>query len=61
MTVDDPRGCPGNPLTDEQLVAKFIDCAGRARNPLDTAAAASLADAILSLENCDDVGALLAL
>mgnify|MGYP000751878029 CR=1 FL=1 len=61
MSVENPRGCPENPLSYEQLVAKFIDCAGRARKPLDTAAAASLADAIMALEDCEDVGALLAL
>ncbi len=61
MSVENPRGCPDNPLSDEQLVAKFIDCAGRARRPLDAAGAARLADAIMSLENCEDVGALLAL
>lgn len=57
--VDNALGCPDRPLSDDALVAKFIDCAGRAARPLAGEAAERLAVRILSLEQCDDVGALL--
>ena len=53
-------GCPERPLSEAQLVAKFVDCAGRAEVPLGTAQAHDLASKILSLEGCADVGALFA-
>ena len=58
--LDNARGCPANPLPDEQLVEKFVNCAGRARVPIDATAANGLADAILDLERCRDVGSLFA-
>lgn len=56
--VDNALGCPARPLLPAMLVAKFIDCAGRAQNPLAQDQAEALAAAILSLEDCADVGAL---
>lgn len=53
-------GCPDRPLDDAALIAKFVDCAGRAARPLAPDAAATLAQRILTLDNCADVGALLA-
>lgn len=58
MTIENARGCPANPLSDANLVDKFVDCASRARIPLAEAPARELATAILDLENCTDVGAL---
>lgn len=56
--VPDARGSPANPLDENDLRAKFIDCASRAKDlPFEPE---RLADAILTLESCDDVGALLA-
>lgn len=55
---DDALGNPDNPLSEAQLVEKFIECVGKASVPLDTAAASDLAQTILSLEDCEDVGAL---
>lgn len=55
--VDNALGCPERPLSDETLRAKFRDCAGRAAVPR---AAEPLAEAILELESCDDVGRLFA-
>lgn len=52
-------GSPENPLDRDQLVAKFVDCAGRAARPLAPGEARALADRILALETCADVGALL--
>jgi 2-methylcitrate dehydratase PrpD len=54
----DSLGCPARPLTTEDLVAKFVDCAGRAALPLSDAAANALASRILALETCENVGAL---
>lgn len=58
--VEEALGCPARPLDETRLVAKFVDCAGRARNPLARPEAERLAEAILSLETCADVGALFA-
>jgi 2-methylcitrate dehydratase PrpD len=58
--VLDPRGSPARPLTDQQLLAKFVDCAGRARKPLAPGPATDLALRILDLINDADAGATLA-
>lgn len=52
------RGTPDAPLSDDDLRAKFRDCAARAAVPLSAAQADDLATRILTLERCDDVGAL---
>jgi 2-methylcitrate dehydratase PrpD len=52
-------GSPEKPLDQARLVDKFVDCAGRAARPLSAGEARSLADRILALEDCPDVGALL--
>lgn len=52
------RGAPGNPLSDEELIDKFVDCAMRAARPLTRESARSLATEILTLEECPDVGRL---
>lgn len=59
-TRDAARGAPHNPLGESELVAKFLDCAQRAARPVIGKQAEELAQAILSLEECGDVGALLA-
>lgn len=59
-TCTDALGCPDCPLDDAALVAKFIDCTGRAHRPLTERDARVLADRILSLDQCADVGALFA-
>jgi 2-methylcitrate dehydratase PrpD len=51
----DALGGVARPLDEAALVAKFADCAGRAARPV---AGAALAEAILRLEACADVGAL---
>jgi 2-methylcitrate dehydratase PrpD len=53
-------GNPSRPLSDAALRAKFIDCASLAATPLRPAAAAILADRILSLECIADAGSLVA-
>ncbi len=54
-------GSPGNPISDEGLVAKFLTCTAHAAAPRDEAEWAALAQRILSLEMFDDVAAALAL
>jgi len=56
----DALGCPARPLDEAALIAKFTDCAGRAARPLEPGAALALAERILALETCPDVGALFA-
>ncbi|WP_188054156.1 MmgE/PrpD family protein [Sphingosinithalassobacter sp. CS137] len=58
--VRDALGCPDRPLSDAQLVEKFVDCAGRAERPCGRDEALALADAILTSDTCDDIGALFA-
>ncbi len=55
--VDNALGCPERPLSTEVLRAKFLDCVGRAAVP---PAGECLADSILDLETCEDVGRLFA-
>lgn len=56
--TDNALGCPERPLSQDALVAKFVDCAARAAVPLDPGRAGHLASAILALETCEDVGTL---
>ncbi len=53
-------GSPGNPLSDEALVAKFLECTAHAAVPQEEATWAALAERILTLETHDDVAAALA-
>lgn len=57
-SLNDALGCPQRPLSMAAQVAKFVDCLARARQPVSQDRARVLADAILELENCADVGAL---
>lgn len=56
--VHNARGCPENPLSEAELVTKFVDCAARAQVPPKHSA--RLAEAVLALADCEDVGALFA-
>jgi 2-methylcitrate dehydratase PrpD len=58
--VLDPRGSPSRPLDDSELMAKFVDCAGRAQQPLAAGAATALAGRILHLAQEPDAGAVIA-
>jgi 2-methylcitrate dehydratase PrpD len=51
LRVEHPLGHPDNPLTEAQLVAKFVDCAGRAAVPLAPAEARRAATALLSVDS----------
>ena len=54
MQVDHAKGSPHNPLSRAELIAKFKDCARRARRPVTGAEADRWASAVLSLEDADD-------
>jgi 2-methylcitrate dehydratase PrpD len=56
----DALGCPQRPLSEADLLEKFIDCAGRAEVPMARGMAETLGSRILALESSDDVGALFA-
>jgi len=56
--VHDALGCPERPLSEAQLVEKFVDCVGRAERPYGDAEARALADSILTSDRSDDIGAL---
>lgn len=58
--VLDPRGSPARPLSEEQLLAKFVDCAGRAAKPLPPPSAAALGRRILALADEADAGGIVA-
>jgi 2-methylcitrate dehydratase PrpD len=53
-------GSPANPLSREQLVDKFIDCARHAVCPFDASSGRRFAEQILRLEEVDSVAAELA-
>lgn len=54
------RGSPERPLNDTERTEKFVECAAAARSPLSRAEALALAEKILAIETCDNVGALFA-
>lgn len=56
--VDNARGCPARPLSEADLVAKFIDCADRAKVP--PADASALASDILAIADSSDAGSVFA-
>jgi 2-methylcitrate dehydratase PrpD len=56
--VLEPRGSPARPLEDEALLAKFVDCCARARQPLSRGAAEALGGRLLGLDREPSVAAL---
>jgi 2-methylcitrate dehydratase PrpD len=52
--IDVAAGHVSRPIDDAALQAKFIDCAGRAQQPLSGVGAAALATAIWSLDEAPD-------
>jgi 2-methylcitrate dehydratase PrpD len=59
--VDHALGSPENPLSEEQLVAKFRDCAAHSIKPLRPDAIQRIVDICLDLENLDNIDELVAL
>ena len=58
--VDNALGCPARPLSEAALVEKFVSCATRAARGISEVEARQMAEAMLNLETCEDVGALFA-
>jgi len=56
--VANALGCPDRPLSDGAQLEKFIDCLSRAAEPVGRERAEALAERILALEACEDVGTL---
>ena len=54
MQVDHAKGSPHNPLSRSELIAKFKDCAQRARQPLESTEADRWAKTVLALEDAAD-------
>lgn len=48
-------GHPSNPMSDDALAAKFLDCARHAVSPVPMAAAARFAEQVQRLEQVDDI------
>ncbi|MBI5968026.1 MAG: MmgE/PrpD family protein [Deltaproteobacteria bacterium] len=57
--IDIPKGHPRNPLSDEELAAKFRDCSRHAARPLPEENLNRLIDMIYSLEKLDDLTQLI--
>jgi 2-methylcitrate dehydratase PrpD len=53
LELEQPLGSERRPLTDDALIAKFIDCCSRASSNCGRDRAASLARQILALEDCE--------
>lgn len=58
---DETPGAAHNPLTWEQLVAKFTDCVAHARRPLGAERVGEVVARVRDLESCSDLGELAAL
>ena len=56
--VDVPLGQPDNPLSDEQLAAKFRDCASHSLLPVSSEAVERAIEMAANLEDLSDVSAL---
>ncbi|MDT8758427.1 MmgE/PrpD family protein [Sphingomonas psychrotolerans] len=54
-----PRGSPERPLGDSEIVAKFVQCAGKAAVPLNPDRAGRLADRILHADPATSAASLL--
>ena len=53
--VDQPYGHPSKPLSEQDLIEKFLDCAAYAARPMDSARADRLVQNILNLEAAGSV------
>ena len=54
-------GHPGNPMTLEQRIEKFVDCAAAAAQPVSANTTRQIVDAVTHLDDCADVGPLMRL
>jgi 2-methylcitrate dehydratase PrpD len=56
--VHNASGCPERPLGEDAMLAKFVNCAGRASRPRSAKTAGELTYAVLAIEGCSDAGIL---
>ena len=56
--VANALGSPQRPMSDTALMAKFVDCLGRAQRPVERGAATALGERILACDRASDVGAI---
>ena len=61
LLIEQPLGHPSRPLDDARLIAKFVDCAGRAASPLSAEHALAAAEAILAIDLAPRAGDALSL
>jgi 2-methylcitrate dehydratase PrpD len=54
-------GHPDNPMTAEQRIDKFMDCASGAAAPIPKDKALQIVDAVTRLEECADIASLMRL
>jgi 2-methylcitrate dehydratase PrpD len=52
-------GHPGNPMTHEQQLAKFLDCTSAAATPVPRAKALQIAEAVAKLDQTNDIQSLM--
>lgn len=58
--VEVARGHPDRPLSTDALIEKFVDCAARAAQPMQRCHALEYAQALLNIDQANDVGAIFA-
>jgi 2-methylcitrate dehydratase PrpD len=54
--TDDPRGSPADPLSDAELIEKFVNCCTHASRPLSPSAAGKAARRILDVDRLQNSG-----
>ena len=59
--IDHAYGHPSNPMSDDALAAKFLECAKHAVSPVPVAAAARFAEHMQWLEQVEDINDVVAL
>jgi 2-methylcitrate dehydratase PrpD len=57
--VDSPLGHPVNPMTEAAFIAKFVDCARYAAQPIDAAGARRICETVLDLDSLKDISSQL--
>ncbi|MDB5420595.1 MAG: MmgE/PrpD family protein, partial [Brevundimonas sp.] len=60
MAVSHPLGAPQNPATEQDLLAKFVDCASRAARPLTPNQQAQVIPSLLRLHLAENVAGVFA-
>ena len=56
--VDNPRGHSSKPLTDSQLIEKFLDCAQYSARPISKQSLEEVIELVMNLEGMADIAFL---